>query len=74
MPREPETESIAPFCAQIASKKLFFLGRPPQTEADILDASQACWCRRTMQALGPDRQVVDPRDCRAGRVCYESVL
>lgn len=74
MQQEQDVESIAPFCQHLASKKLFFLGRPPRTEGEVLDASQACWCRRTMQALGPDRQIVDPADCRSGRVCYESVL
>lgn len=66
--------AIAPFCAHIQSKKAYFLGRPPNTERELLDASQSCWCRRTMQALGPDGEVVDPDDCRAGRGCYESVL
>lgn len=70
----PQARPIAPFCAHIQSKKAFFLGRPPNTETELLDASQSCWCRRTMQALGPDGDVVDPADCRAGRGCYESVL
>jgi len=69
-----DASSAAPFCAHIQSKKAFFLGRPPRNESELLDASQSCWCRRTMQALGPDGDVVDPVDCRAGRTCYESVL
>jgi len=71
---EPGRAVVAPFCAHIQSKKAYFLGRPPNTEGELLDASQSCWCRRTMQALGPDGDVVDPADCRAGRICYESVL
>ena len=73
-PVEPGAAPLAPFCAQIQSKKAYFLGRPPNTVAELLDASQSCWCRRTMQALGPDGSIVDPDDCRAGRACYESVL
>ncbi len=70
----PELAEVAPFCAHIQSKKAYFLGRPPNSERELLDASQSCWCRRTMQALGPDGEIVDPADCRAGRVCYQSVL
>jgi hypothetical protein len=65
---------IAPFCAHIQSKKSFFLRRPPNSEAELLDASQSCWCRQTMQSVGPDGAIVDPEDCRSGRGCYESVL
>ena len=65
---------LAPFCAHLASKRLGFLRRPARDESEVLDASQACWCRRTMLALGPDGAIVDPRDCRAGRGCYEPVL
>lgn len=74
--REPGTSEaeIAPFCAHIRSKKVHFLGRPPNTESELLDVSQSCWCRHTMLALGPDGAVVDPDDCRAGRGCFESVL
>lgn len=70
----PAPAVVAPFCIHIQSKKAYFLGRPPNTEQELLDASQSCWCRRTMQALGPDGEVVDPDDCRLGRGCYESVL
>lgn len=65
--------ALSPFCTQIQSKKLYFLGRPPLTERDVLDASQHCWCRRTMQVLGPDGEIVHPDDCRAGRPCFESL-
>jgi hypothetical protein len=77
MPPEPSRSadlSVSPFCRHIASKKAYFLGRPPRDERDLLDASQSCWCRRTMQALGPDRDVVDPADCRSGRGCFEPIL
>jgi hypothetical protein len=65
--------AVSPLCARLRSKKYYMLGRPPLEEADILDASQHCWCQRTQQALGPDGDVVRPRDCVAGRECYEPI-
>lgn len=65
---------LSPFCIHLQSKKLFFSTGPPMKVDDVLDASRHCWCRRTMQALGPDAEVVDPRDCQAGRSCFESIL
>jgi hypothetical protein len=72
--RTPTDAELAPFCRHLGSKKSYFLSRPPRDEAELLDASQACWCRLTQQALGPDGEIVDPRDCRAGRACHEPVL
>jgi len=66
--------AISPFCVDLRSKKLFFAAGPPQEIDDVLDASRHCWCRKTMQALGPDGEIVDPRDCRSGRSCFESIL
>jgi hypothetical protein len=76
-PATPDTRSdlaLSPFCVHLQSKKLFFAPGPPMEIDDILDASRHCWCRNTMQALGPDGDVVDPRDCQAGRSCFESIL
>jgi hypothetical protein len=69
-----EPIASAPFCVHLCTKKSFFLGRPARDEEELLDGSQACWCARTMSALGPDRAGVDPEDCRAGRTCFVSVL
>ncbi|MFQ5719631.1 MAG: hypothetical protein ACE5IK_08770 [Acidobacteriota bacterium] len=30
-----------------------------------------CWCTHTMNCLGPDGQVADSKNCRAGRHCFE---
>jgi hypothetical protein len=62
---------LSPYCRLLRSKRIFFLAGPPRTESDVLDASNSCWCARTMRALGPDRDVVHPDECRAGRSCYE---
>jgi hypothetical protein len=64
----------SPFCIHLKSKKLLFADGPPMDVRDVLDASRHCWCRHTMQIVGPDQEVVDPRDCQAGRSCFESIL
>jgi len=66
--------ALGPFCVHLQSKKLFFAAGPPQTVEDVLDASRHCWCRKTMQVIGPDGEFVDPRDCQSGRSCFESIL
>lgn len=65
---------ISPFCVHLTAKKSAFATRPALTEAELLDGSQACWCAATMMAIGPDRERVDPDDCRAGRTCFASIL
>ena len=62
---------ISPYCCQLRSKKYYFLTAPPQTEADILDASNGAWCARTMDAVGKDGWPVFPSECQAGRTCFE---
>ena len=64
---------ISPFCAHLRTKKYFFLTRPALTEDDILDGSGRSWCQHTMEALGPDGELVDPEDCRSQRRCFESI-
>lgn len=65
---------LFPYCRELRSKKLAFARTPPRCEADILDASNHCWCGKTKQALGPDSELVRPEDCRPGRDCYQPVL
>jgi hypothetical protein len=66
--------NLSPFCIHLRSKKLFFGSAPPMTEEDVLDGSNHCWCRHTMQILGPDKGRAAPSRCRAGRSCFESIL
>lgn len=61
----------SPFCGRLRAKKLFVEPSPPMDVSDVLDASNACWCGRTMAALGPDGRIVHPDDCQAQRACYE---
>lgn len=61
---------ISPYCSRMRSKKLFFAEGPPRERADILDGSGWCWCAETQDAVGPDRERVDPDDCQAHRRCH----
>ncbi len=65
---------VSPFCKHLASKKLMISDSPPMVVGDVLDASQHCWCARTMQTLGPDRFECHPEDCTKERDCFESPL
>jgi hypothetical protein len=64
----------SPFCRELRSKKYYFLQQMPTEEAHLLDGSNYCWCRRTMQVIGPDGQQVRPSECAAGRACYKSLF
>ncbi|MEM7305864.1 MAG: hypothetical protein AAF682_04305 [Planctomycetota bacterium] len=64
---------VSPFCTDVRSKKTYFLDAPAQSEDDILDGSGRVWCRRTMQSVGPDGELVDPADCQRGRSCFHGV-
>ena len=68
------TEALTPLCAELRSKKYYLLGRVPLESADVLDASNDCWCARTSDRLGPDHDPVHPDDCRAGRACFKPLF
>ena len=67
---ESKASILSPFCSNLQSKKAHFLQAPPQTNRDIVDGSNHCWCELTQIALGPDRDLVNPEDCRSQRACY----
>ncbi len=67
---EPETRVLSPFCGRLRSKKACFLDAPPRTTEEIMDGSNHCWCDQTKMAVGPDRDLVGPEECRRGRDCY----
>jgi hypothetical protein len=69
---EHEEVLNSPMCRELRSKKVFSLETIPMKEADILDMSGHCWCRVTMQPVGPDGEFVQPKDCVPGRGCYKS--
>jgi hypothetical protein len=68
----PEMELKSPFCCEIRSKKTFTLATVPVKESDVLDPSGHCWCRLTMQVVGPDGGFVSPKHCGPDRGCYKS--
>lgn len=63
---------ISPFCVHLCSKKAYFLERPPAVAEDLLDASRQVWCRKTMEAVGPDDRLANPEGCRRERTCFEA--
>jgi hypothetical protein len=71
--QDPGRSKPAGLCIRLRSKKVYALDRRPETAEDVLDGSGHCWCTRTMMALGPDGERVDPERCRAGRDCCESI-
>lgn len=75
---EPKTDArprVSPFCQHLTSKKKVMSQEPPLTAADVLDASNHCWCARTQTVVGPDRFLCHPDECGSPeRGCFESPL
>ena len=69
----PDPSSASAPCAELRSKKWFFLKAPPRSAGELMDASNWCWCALTSGPLGPDRQPVDPDDCSEGRSCWRGL-
>lgn len=76
----PETvAAAAPRCLHLRAKTdylAFDPGQPPSGDADENAGSGGdaahCFCLRTLTVIGPDDDIVGPRDCLPGRTCYES--
>ena len=64
----------SPICADVRSKKYFFLQAAPMRSEDLLDASNDCWCNRTHDRVGPDGDGVHPDDCREARACFRAIF
>jgi hypothetical protein len=64
----------SPFCRELRSKRYYFRQEMATEPHHLLDGSNRCWCRLTMQAIGPDREMVHPRDCTPSRACYKSTF
>ena len=67
------TSLQSPICAALRSKKYYFLSRAPLESAEVLDASNDCWCAATHDRVGPDLDSVHPDVCRAARSCFRSL-
>jgi len=63
---------VSPFCAFLRSKKILLSAEPPRSAADVLDASNHCWCGKNQKLRGPDREIASPELCQKGRECFES--
>ena len=68
------SEHEDPICAELRSKKYYFLQQAPTRASEVLDASNDCWCARTSDRIGPDAEPVHPDDCRGGRTCFRALF
>ncbi|MFM7298058.1 MAG: hypothetical protein ACKO4Q_12665 [Planctomycetota bacterium] len=68
------TSLRSPICAEIRSKKYFFLQSAPMQASDVVDNSNDCWCNRTCDRVGPDGDGVHPTDCTAERSCFRPIF
>lgn len=65
--------ALTPYCRHLASKKYLLRARLALADEDYLDASCHTWCQKTRSALGPDRDLVGPLECRSDRTCWEAI-
>lgn len=82
MPEETETIELqqseallqSPFCRELRSKRYYFRQEMATEARHLLDAGNYCWCRQTMQSIGPDGEYVHPKECGPERACYRSAF
>jgi len=65
--------ALTPYCRELASKKYLLRARLALVDEDYLDASCHTWCQKTRSAMGPDRDLVGPAECRSDRTCWEPI-
>lgn len=65
--------ALTPYCGQLASKKYLLRAKLALSDEDYLDASCHTWCQKTRSAMGPDRDLVGPAECRSDRTCWEPI-
>ncbi len=70
MAHPTHTLRLSPYCADLRTKKSYFLSAPAMSEEELLDGSGRVWCRRTMQSVGPDGELVLPDACCRSRACF----
>lgn len=65
------TNSLPVVCFCLRTKEAFGImeGNPAPWQAGEM-TSASYWCLKTMDAVGPDDQIVHAKDCRAGRGCF----
>ena len=56
-------------CRRLRFKGMFIEAEPDPTVAGTSDGMY--WCTHTMNCLGPDGRVAQPRRCDSTRACYE---
>ena len=72
---EPETETqdvieMPEVCRYIRTKTAYGNAIGYEGWQQGVSSTAAYWCLETMGSSGPDDQLVDPQQCRAGRACF----
>ncbi len=58
-------------CRFLHHKEMFY--ETEDRPAGHRSGNELYWCAQTQTCLGPDGQMVDDRNCRPGRGCYDGV-
>ena len=58
-------------CRHLLSKGMYINLDLPEDQHVAGDGH--CWCQKTMEAMGPDKDFVDRKRCVPGRDCYEII-
>ncbi|HEY1686965.1 MAG TPA: hypothetical protein VGG19_19545 [Tepidisphaeraceae bacterium] len=69
----PVNNSVPQVCKRLRTKQAFMHSATEPAWQEGKSTTAAYWCLRTMSPAGPDEAFVHPRDCKAGRGCYENV-
>ena len=72
-PKALAAGALTPYCGCLASKKYLLRAKLALSDEDYLDASCHTWCQKTRSAMGPDRDLVGPAECRSDRTCWEPI-
>ncbi len=65
----PGAPAAAAACRHLRTKTFYYQQDGAEMQASAI---ASYWCMRSLRAAGPDEDLVEPRLCHAGRVCYEA--
>ncbi len=55
-------------CRHLRAKTYYYQADGAELAASAIGSY---WCLRTQRPDGPDRDLVEPKSCQPGRICYE---
>jgi hypothetical protein len=67
----PVQNAEIPMCRRLRTKQTFMHADTEVSWKTGESATATYWCLRTMGAHGPDEAYVHPKECKAGRTCFE---